>query len=453
MIHVSRSAPPAAWLRRLPALLAVLLGATLLAAGPTDAQGGEVWVLEVEGVINPVTSRYVTRSIAEAEAAGAAAVLIEIDTPGGLLDSTREITTAMLNADVPLITYVTPRGARAASAGVFITLSGHVAAMAPDSRMGAATPVSAEGGDIPDDLREKIINDTVVYARSLANARGRNADWAEAAVRDAEVIGAEEAVEMEVVDLIAPDRAALLAAIDGETVELRSGARQLETGEWSLVERSPSAIEQLLSVISDPNIALLLLSIGSIGIYLELSAPGSFLPGIAGGIALILGLFGLGTLPINYAGLALLLLGIALMGAEVWVASGGLLGIGGALAFVLGALLLIDDTQAPFLEISRPLLIGITLALVAFVLFAFRAVARTRRRPAFIGGADMVGLVATVRASDSIYVEGERWRARLADADAGPLVPGSRVKVVGRDGFDLVVEPLPDEAAPRTEEE
>jgi membrane-bound serine protease (ClpP class) len=206
-----------------------------------------------------------------------------------------------------------------------------------------------------------------------------------------------------------------------------------------------SPFEEILKVLSDPNIALILLSLGTLGIYFELSNPGAFFPGIFGAIALVLALFSLGTLPINYAGLALLIFGLALMGAEIWVASGGVLGIGGGIAFVIGALILVDDTQAPFLEVSRPLIFGITLALVAFVSVALRAVMRTRLRPAYIGGTDMVGREGTVRGMSSVFVEGELWRARPATPDR-TLKPGHRVRVIGREGLDLIVDRLPDAA-------
>jgi membrane-bound serine protease (ClpP class) len=372
-------------------------------------------------------------------------VLIELDTPGGLLDATQEITGAMLNARLPVIVYVTPVGTHAASAGTFITMAAHVAAMAPSTRIGAATPVSGEGQEIPEDLRTKILNDTAVYARSIAEARGRNADWAEDAVRDGVSVGANEAVELDVVDIVAADRAELLAAINGMTVRLPSGEVTLGTAGARVVEEPMSPFEEFLIVLSDPNIALILLSLGTLGIYFELSNPGAFFPGIFGAIALILALFSLGTLPINYAGLALLLFGLALLGAEIWVASGGVLGIGGGIAFALGALILVDDSRAPFLEISRPLIFGITLALVAFVLFALQAVMRTRRRPAFIGGGDMVGREGRVRGMSSVFVEGELWRARPARADA-TLIPGDRVRIIGREGLDLIVERLPEAA-------
>ena len=420
-----------------------VLGLFAADAGSTArAATGGIRILTLEGIINPVSARYVVRSIEQAEEEGATAVVIEVDTPGGLLDSTREMIGSILNARVPVAVHVQPPGARAASAGVFVTLAAHVAAMAPNTTIGAATPVSGEGGDLPEDLRNKVINDAAAYARTIAEERGRNADWAEDAVRDAVVVDADEALELEVIDLLAADRGELIREMDGRRVELQGGQTvTLETDGVAIVEAPMSPFEQFLLVLSDPNIAFLLLSLGSLGIYFELSNPGSFLPGIAGAIFLILALFSLGTLPINYAGLALLLLGVALLGAEIFVASGGILGIGGAVAFLLGGLLLIDDTQAPFLEVSRPLIWGFTLGLTAFVLFAVRAVMRTRRRPAFIGGSDMVGRTAVVRGPNVVFVEGELWRASPADAAGSALQPGSTVRVVGRRGLDLLVEP------------
>lgn len=437
-------------LSRWLAVLCMSLGlAGLIAPVPARAAAGEVHVLIFEGVINPISARYFERGIREAEEEGAAAVLIELNTPGGLLGATQEITSAMLGADVPVIVYVTPPGGGAVSAGTFITMAAHVAAMAPSTRIGVATPVSGDGAEIPDDLRNKIINDTVTYARIIADERGRNADWAEEAVRDAVGANATDAVELGVVDLVAQDRAELLDEIDGRSVTLASGDVTLDTADAALDERTMSPFEDLLVAISDPNIALLLLSLGSLGIYFELSAPGSFFPGIAGAIALILGLFSLGSLPINYAGLALLLLGLALMGAEIWVASGGVLGIGGAIAFLLGGLLLIDDTQAPFLEVSRPLIYGITLALVAFSLVAVRAVMRSRNRPVSISGTDMIGRIGVLRGTSSVFVEGELWEARSV---GGEPTPGARARVTGREGMTLIVEPLDEAAAEQPSE-
>ena len=427
-------------LRWLTALCVVAGSIGLLGAGPVRAGADDVHLLTLDDIINPISARYLERGIADASEQGAAAVLIELSTPGGLLEATQDLTAAMLGAEVPVIVYVTPPGTHAASAGVFITMAGHVAAMAPSTRIGAATPVSGDGTEIPEDLARKVINDTAEYARSIAEARDRNVDWAEDAVRDADVVGAVEAVEIEVVDLVADDRDALLDEIDGRTVSLPGSEVTLATADATVVELPMSPFEDLLMAISDPNIAVILLSLGSLGIYFELSAPGSFFPGILGAIAIILGLISVGSLPINYAGLALLLLGLALAGAEIWVASGGVLGIGGAIAFLLGGLLLIDDTQAPFLEVSRPLIYGITLALVLFSLVVVRAVMRTRRRQVAIGGNDMVGMTAIMRGPASVYVDGELWSARRTDRNELPN-RGS-VRVVARDGMTLIVEPL-----------
>ena len=424
------------------AVLSMVAGAMGLLGG-TAVRGAadDVHVLTHEGLINPISARYIVRGIEEAAEAGAMAVLVELDTPGGLLDATEDITAAMLDAQIPVIVYVSPQGARAASAGTFITMAGHVAAMAPSTRIGAATPVSGDGTEIPEDLRNKIISDTVAYARIIAEERGRNADWAEDAVRPPAVVAtAAEAVELDVVDLVAESRSDLLAKIDGRMVTVRGEEVTLRTADAPVAEFAMSPFEDLLMVISDPNIAVILLSLGSLGLYFELSAPGSFFPGIAGAIAIILGLFSLGTLPINYAGLALLLLGLSLIGAEIWVASGGILGIGGAIAFLLGGSLLIDDTQAPFLEVSRPLIYGITLALVLFSLVAVGAVMRTRRRPIAIGGTDMVGITGSMRSPTTIFVEGELWSVR--PRGGASVAPGDPVRVVAREGMTLIVEPL-----------
>lgn len=429
-------------LRWLLALCMVAGSLGLFGVGPVRAGAGDVHLLTLDDIINPISARYLERGIADAAGQGAAAVLIELSTPGGLLESTQDLTSAMLNADVPVIVYVTPPGTHAASAGVFITMAGHVAAMAPSTRIGAATPVNGDGAEISDDLRAKLLNDTAEYARSIAEARDRNADWAEDAVRDADVVGAAEAVEIDAVDLVADDRGALLDEVDGRALLVDGAEVTLATADAAVVELPMSPFEDVLMAISDPNIAVILLSLGSLGIYFELSAPGSFFPGILGAIAIILALFSLGSLPINYAGLALLVLGLALLGAEIWVASGGVLGIGGAIAFLLGGLLLIDDTRAPFLEVSRPLIYGITLALVAFSLVVVRAVMRTRNRPVAIGGDDMVGMTATMRGGASVFVEGELWSAR--DAHGNELPASGSVTVIERDGMTLIVEPIPE---------
>jgi membrane-bound serine protease (ClpP class) len=421
----------------------LFFGLAVLASSVSAQSPGEVRVLGLDGMINPVSQRYLVREIDVAASEGAGLVLIELDTPGGLLDATQSLTGAMLGSRVPIAVYVTPQGSRAASAGVFVTMAAHVAAMAPNTRIGAATPVSGDGSEIPEDLRNKLVNDTVAYARSVATARDRNADWAEDAVRDAVVVDAAEALELDVVDLVAADRASLLREIDGRTVPVAAGEITLSTSGVPVVERPMSPFELLFMAIADPNIALLLLSLGGIGIYFELANPGTMLPGIVGAIFLILAFLSLGTLPLSYAGLAFVILGLVLLGAEVFVASGGLLGAGGVVAFGLGSLLLIDERQAPFLEVSRPLILALTVGMGLFVLVALRGVMQVRRRPPFVGQNDLVGRVATVRTPSEVFVFGELWQARPADRGDGPLVPGATVRIVDREGFVLVVEPSP----------
>lgn len=430
----------------------VLLGLGLAACAPGgpgadtgDIPEGGVLALRLDGMINPISARYLVRGMDDAAAAGAALLLIELDTPGGLVDSTQEITARMLRDDIPIAVYVTPPGERAASAGVFVTIAAHVAAMAPNTRIGAATPISSDGSEIPEDSRRKIINDTVAYARSLADARGRNADWAEDAVVDAVVVDAATAVELGVVDLVASDRASLLDEIDGRTVALRGGEIPLETAEAPVVEREMSIFEQLFMAIADPNIALLLLSLGGLAIYFELANPGGFVPGIAGIIMLVLAFISLGALPISYAGLALIGLGLVLLGAEIFVASSGVLGFAGVLAFALGAFLLIDEQEAPFLEVSRPLILGLTVGLGAFVLVVIRGMLNVRKRAPAIGSDDLVGRLAAVRAGGEVFVAGELWRAERDDGAVLPP-PGSRVRVTGRRGLTLIVHPEPESA-------
>ena len=433
----------------------LLLGFALMAPSAGAQSPGEVRVLTLDGMINPVSERYLVRGIDEAAGDAAGLVVIELDTPGGLLDATQSLTATMLGSGVPIAVYVTPQGSRAASAGVFVTMAAHVAAMAPNTRIGAATPVSGDGGEIPEDLRNKLVNDTVAYARSIATARDRNADWAEDAVRDAVVVDAAEALELEVIDLVVADRAALLEALDGRSVALPAGEKRLDTAGVRVVERPMSPFEQLFMAIADPNIALLLLSLGGIGIYFELANPGAMLPGIVGVIFLILAFLSLGTLPLSYAGLAFVILGLVLLGAEVFVASGGLLGVGGVVAFGLGGLLLIDERQAPFLEVSRPLILALTLGMGAFVLVALRGVMQVRQRRPFVGQDDLIGRTATVRAPGEVFVLGELWQARATDGDHA-LVPGTTVRVAGREGLLLLVEPEasspadPVSASPRT---
>jgi membrane-bound serine protease (ClpP class) len=435
-------APPIQLVRRVASIAFIIGGLLLGVPGAAGQSSGAVHVIDLAAQINPVSERYVSRAIQRAELEGAALLLVEINTPGGLLESTQRMTSAFLGAQVPVAVYVSPPGARAASAGVFITMAGHIAAMAPNTRIGAATPVGAEGGDIPEDMRQKILNDTIAYARSIAEARDRNADWAEEAVVQASVVGAREALELDVIDLVAADRNALLQEIDGMVVRIGEREITLQTADAPVEERPMSPIDEFFMAIADPNIALLLLSLGAIGLYFEFANPGTFLPGIAGAIFLILAFLSLGTLPLSYAGLAFVILGLVLLGAEIFASSGGLLGIGGVISFGLGALLLIDEEAAPFIEVSRPLILALMLGMGTFVLVALRGVMQVRRRPAYIGGDDLAGEVAHVRPNGEVYVRGELWQARQADPAAPPLPPGTRVRVTERQGLMLLVEPV-----------
>jgi membrane-bound serine protease (ClpP class) len=442
--HRGAAAPrrgTAAFVRlRLGAVLA-LIGVALMAQAASAQSPGEVRVLTIDGMINPITERYLVRNLELAANEGAGLVLIELETPGGLLDATQTMTAALLGARVPTAVYVTPAGGRAASAGVFVTMAAHIAAMAPNTRIGAATPVAAEGGELGEDMRQKIINDTVAYARDIANARGRNADWAESAVRDAAVVGANEALELDVIDLVAATRTTLLAEIDGMTVELPQGEVTLATADAAVVEREMSVFEQLFMLLANPNIALLLLSLGALGIYFELANPGAIIPGVTGTIFLIIAFLSLGTLPLSAAGLALVLLGLVLFGAELFVASGGVLAAGGVISFLLGSLLLIDEQGGEFVEVSLPMVFALTIGMALFVVVALRGVIQVRKKPAYIGGSDMVGMTPVMRTSDHVYVEGERWHVIPADPAAAPLVPGQPVRILGRRELSLIVEP------------
>ncbi|OGL17764.1 MAG: serine protease, partial [Candidatus Rokubacteria bacterium RIFCSPLOWO2_12_FULL_71_22] len=308
----------------------------LAAAAPAAAEQGVVAKLDIDGVINPVTLRLVGVAIERAEAEGAQALLIQLDTPGGLERSMRGIVQRMLNARIPVIVYVAPTGARAASAGVFITMAAHVAAMAPATNIGAASPV-ALGGGADKTMMKKIENDAAAFIRSVALERGRNADWAEKAVRQAVSVTEREAVKLKVIDLVADSVPELLAKIDGRTVKTVKGPVTLATREARVTPIEIGFRDRFLNVITDPNVAYILMMLGMLGLFFELSNPGVILPGVVGGISLILAFFAFQSLPINYAGLLLILFGIVLFIAEIKVVSHGVLAIGGTISMALGS--------------------------------------------------------------------------------------------------------------------
>lgn len=417
----------------------------VLSTSPTAAQGNSVVVIPLKGIINPAASSYVERAISEAEQAGASAIVIEMDTPGGLDSSMRAIIQRIIASKVPVIMYVSPPGARAGSAGVYITYAAHVAAMAPSTNIGSATPVAmGESGEqqMSDAMRDKVVNDAVAFARGLAQSRGRNAEWAEKAVREGANITAQEALELNVINLIAEDLPALLEKVDGMEVDSALGKVTIKTAGAPVQRLEMTALESFLHVISDPTIAYILLSLGTLGLIFELSNPGAILPGVVGGICLLFALFGLGTLPINIAGLLLIGFGFALFIADIFAPTHGILTAGGLVSFVLGSVMLINTQNAPFLAISTSAIITVSLAITAFFTFVVGAVVRARRRTPTTGQEGMKGQLGTAKTAldpgGMAYVDGALWKAV---SERGTIAEGEPVEVVSLQGLTLVVRP------------
>jgi len=438
---------------RLASLVAVALG--LLGMVAAASPGPTVLVARIEGVINPITARYVDRVIDEAEERGAAAVVFTIDTPGGLVDSTYKITARFLAARVPVVTFVSPQGARAASAGTFITLAGHVAAMAPATNIGAAHPVDSSGGDIQGDLRLKAENDAVAHIVNIAKARGRNEQWAEDAVRKSVSIGADEAARIGVVDLIASDVGELVGKIDGRTVTTADGRKTLATTGFGLADASPNPIEGLLHFVVDPQIAVLLFTLGTYGLIFELSNPGLIFPGIVGVIAIVLALFAFGTLDANGAGIALLGFAVLLFVAEIKVPAHGLLTAGGTASLLIGLIILFPPIRPTFPGIRNtvdPIVIALVTAVSAgFFAFLVRQALVARRLPLASGTSLLIGSIGITKnelhPSGIANVHAEDWTA----VTEGPPIPaGAEVRVKRVEGLRLIVEPVA-KAAPRGE--
>jgi membrane-bound serine protease (ClpP class) len=416
-----------------------ILGICFWCLSLATGDANHVDVYTVEGVINPVIVEYMTEGIERAEEEKAAAVIFQLDTPGGLVESTRLIVKALLNAQVPTVVYVAPSGARAASAGTFITMAGHVAAMAPGTNIGAAHPVSGEGKDIEGDMRRKAENDLAAFARSIADKRGRNADWAERAVRESVSITETEALKQHVIDLIAEDIPDLVAKLDGRTVSLPSGEVTLRTASAAIRYQQMSWRQRLLAVLSHPQFALMLLSLGSLGLLIELYNPGLIFPGVIGAISLLLAFYSLQTLPVNYAGLALIGMAFLMFILETQIASFGMLTIGGIVSMFLGSLMLINS-PADYLQIPLStiiLVVGTTAALFTFVVGA--AVHSIHRQPVS-GQEGMLGETGTVTARidpiGTVFVKGTLWSAR----SAVPIEAGETIRVTGVDGLKLTVE-------------
>ncbi len=413
------------------------------AAGPRPL----VHLAVVDDVIHPIVAEYVGEAIAAAEAARADALVIELDTPGGLVSSMRDVIKAMLASDIPVVVYVGPSGARAASAGAFITIAAHVAAMAPGTNIGAASPV-ALGGEIDEAMRQKVVNDAAAYIEGLARQRGRNADWAIKAVREAVSISAEEAVKLRVIDFMAANLDQLLEKAHGRTVETDRGSVTLSTRGARVEAYEMRWNLRFLSVLANPNLAYLLLLAGLAGIAIEFYSPGGILPGVAGAIALILAMLAFQTLPINWAGLLLILLGCGLLVAEIKIVSHGILTVGGIVALTLGSIMLFDS-PLPYLRASLLVIIPTVLTLTAIFLVVIGVGVRAQYRPAVAGAEGLIGEVGEARSriapEGKVFVHGEYWNARSAT----PIEPGQRVRVTGMTGLTLEVEPadLPPTAA------
>ena len=425
----------------------VVVACLWAASSPTLAKEPGIVVLTAKGAVAPALARYIDRGITEAESRGDLALVLQLDTPGGLDGSMRDIVQRIVNARLPVAVFVGPAGARAASAGTFITLAAPVAAMAPNTAIGAAHPVGGGGQRIQPPLEDKVVNDAVAYIRGIAQLRGRNQEWAERAVRESISASAEEALSLGVVDFIAADANDVIVKLDGRRVRLLSGEVVVRSREAPALFVDMNPAEILLQTIADPNVAYLLLSLAMLGIYLELAHPGAFLPGILGGISLLLALHALGTLPFNVAGLLLMGLGFLFLLAEVWITSNGLLAVGGILALVLGSSLLFSGA-GPAFQINPFLIAGVALGLGAFFTLMLRAVVRSRvgdTQPALDRMVGMLGSARTDLCPDgSVLVHGELWSARTAGES---IVAGERIQVVALDGMVLDVKrpaPLPD---------
>ena len=444
------------WWRRLFAIAAV----AMMAVAPGGAQTARrALVLDVDGAIGPAMADYIASGLAQAKTDDAALVILRMNTPGGLDTSMRKIIQAILSSPVPVATFVAPSGARAASAGTYITYASAIAAMAPGTNIGAATPVAIGGGLFgggekksknsqkpsgaytpADTETRKIFNDAVAYIRSLAELNGRNADWAESAVRSAASLTATEALKMHVVDVVATDVPDLLRKIDGRTVTVKGKQVTLDTKGLRVVDFAHSWRTDFLAVITDPNVAFILMLVGIYGLVFEFAAPGTMVPGTIGVIALVLALYALNLLPINYAGAGLALLGIGLMVAEVHIGAFGLLGIAGVVSFGIGSFLMFNS-GIPGFQLSIAVLVSAMAVTALLFLLVLLLLLRSRKRPIVTGKEALLGAEGETLAWQAeegrVRVKGEIWRARAAQ----PLAPGTRVKVTNREGLVLFVEP------------
>ncbi|MCP4696666.1 MAG: nodulation protein NfeD [Gammaproteobacteria bacterium] len=460
--------------------LVFLLLLLLILPAEQSRASEKIYVLDIKGAIGPATADYLKRGLETARDAGSPLAILRIDTPGGLDTAMREIVQAIIASPVPVVSYVAPSGARAASAGTYILYASHVAAMAPGTNLGAATPVQiggmpgldpsddkknfgddAEGDDAEkkslergesaaegksekgkksgDTMTHKIVNDAEAYLRSLAQMHGRNVEWAMKAVRESASLAAEDALKKNVIDLMAPNLTELLKRLHGREVKVQGQTRRLSTEGLETEIVLPDWRNRLLSAITDPNVAYILMLLGIYGLFFELSNPGSILPGVIGGICLLLALFAFQVLPVNYAGLALILLGIAFMVGEAFLPSFGALGIGGVISFIIGSIILLD-AGVPGYEISRSVIGAVALISALFIVWLVRAAVELRKRPSACGSEGMLGLEAECVSCDGgklrVFVQGETWNAHAQTA----IESGQIVRITGVNGLMLAVE-------------
>ena len=425
-----------------PLLVAVailLASAALLSFAGAASAAQSVSLIELDSAITPVTVRLLAGAIDRAQAEGAQALIVQLNTPGGLERSMRSMVQSILGSPIPVIVYVAPAGARAASAGVFVTMAAHVAAMAPATNIGAAHPVAVGGGG-DKEMLQKVANDAAAFARTIATERGRNAEWAEKAVRSSVSATEREAVKLKIVDLVAESVPDLLARIDGRTVKTTRGQVTLATKDAPVKVIEVRFRDQFLALISDPNIAYLLMMAGMLGLFFELSNPGAILPGVIGGICLILAFYAFQSLPVNWAGLLLILFGVVLLIAEIKVVSHGVLAIGGVVAMLLGSLMLYDTPETTGIRLSWYVMIPTVGTTAALVFFAVSMGIRALYRPSVTGESAMVGRLGVARSAlapeGQVMIDGELWRAV---SQGGPVAAGEPVKVAAIDGLTLKV--------------
>jgi membrane-bound serine protease (ClpP class) len=432
--------------RLLLAGLLLVFGAATRGASEDESPAGPVVHIRVDSIIHPISSEFIRESLEQAERSGAAAMVIELSTPGGLMDSTNEITRAILNSDIPVVVYVGPSGARAASAGFFILMSADIAAMAPATRTGAAHPVGGQGEEIEGPLGEKVEQDAAADIRALAARHGRNEELAESAVVESRSFTEEEALEGGLIDLIAIDVRTLLDEIDGREIFESGGAAEVvRTAGAQIEELEMSPIQKLLATIAHPNIAYILMTLGGLGLYFELSNPGAVLPGVVGAICLVLAFFALSVLPVNYAGMALILLAMLFFIAEIKITSYGMLTIAGLVSLVLGSMMLFKSAD-PAIRVGTDVIMAVVLFTGVVVAFLMTMVVRAHRQQVRTGIQGMVNELGTARSDLSpggkVFVHGELWNAVCEESlENGPIEAGTPIKVVAVDGMTLRVRP------------